>query len=164
VAAGEFDGSVEVVRGRLDERSEREILAFWAANGALRGQAAQQRLPQVVCVARTPDGAIAGVNSVYDDNVFEIANRRFWVYRSFLLPQAKGAWMEMIRSAFRALESEFDPDSPGPIGLCIPIADRAEMRLYPEAEWEDPRIIYAGFDSDGRQLRIGYFEGARISG
>ena len=162
MAASEFEGSVEVVRGRLDGRTEQEILDFWAANGALRGQAAQQRLPQVVCLARAPDGAIAGVNSVYDDNVFEIANRRFWVYRSFLLPGAKSAWLEMITAAFRALESEFDPDSPGPIGLCIPIVDRAEMRVRPEADWKDPRIIYAGYDAAGRQLRIGYFDGARI--
>jgi hypothetical protein len=162
LAESEFEGQVEVVRGRLDEQAEQEILAFWTANGALQGQAARDRLPEVVCIARTPDGAIAGVNSVYDANVEEIANRRFWVYRSFLLPLARTAFRQMIVTAFRALEEEFDPEAQMPVGLCIPIADRAEMRQHPEADWGDPRIIYAGYDSQGRQLRIGYFAGARI--
>jgi hypothetical protein len=163
VAESEFEGSVEVVRGRLDEQTEQEVLAFWEANGALRGQAARDRLPEVVCVARTAEGAVAGVNSIFDADVPEIANRRFWVYRSFLLPVAKGAWMQMIKTTFRVLDEEFDPEGAGPIGLCIPVADRADMRKHPEAEWKDPRIIYAGYDSGGRQLRIGYFKDALIT-
>ena len=162
MAESEFEGSIEVVRGRLDERGEQEILAFWAANGALRDQAARNRLPEVVCVARTAQGAVAGVNSVFPSNVAEIADRPFWVYRSFLLPQAQDSWMEMIRSAFAALEEDFDPASRDPIGLCIPVESRAEMRRHPEAEWQDPRILYAGYDAAGRQLRIGYFKDARI--
>jgi len=162
LAESEFEGSIEVVRGRLDQQAEQEILAFWTANGALQGAAARERLPQVVCVARTAAGAITGVNSIYEAKVAEIANRPFWVYRSFLLPATRGAWMEMLRTAFRAVEEEFDPASRDPIGFCIPIEDRAEMRLHPEAEWQDPRIVYAGYDGAGRQLRIGYFKDARI--
>lgn len=158
----EFEGSVEVVRGRLDEKTEEEILSFWTANAALTGQAARQRLPEVVCVARGPGGELAGVNSVYGANLGEIANRPFWVYRSFLLPEAQAAGPEMITAAFRALEEEFDPEVEGPIGLCIAITDRAEMKRRPEAEWQNPRIIYAGYARDGAQLRIGYFQGARI--
>lgn len=158
----EFDGSIEVVRGRLSDERAEAILRFWEATGALEGEAAQRRLPEVVCVLSDGSGEVAGVNSVYPESLGLIAGRRFWIYRSLIAPAATGATDAMIEAAFKALEEDFDPGGAGPIGLCLAIADRGEMKRRPEAEWESPRMLYAGFLPDGRQVRIAYFAGAKI--
>jgi hypothetical protein len=154
--------AIETVRGEVSEDVGAEILGFWEGRGALSGDAARERLREVVCVLRDPAGAVVGVNSVYAESIPLIAGRVFWVYRSLLDADAAGQWMEMVRAAFNALEAKFDPEAGGPIGLCLLMADREEMRRRPEAQWEDPRMLYAGYLPDGRQVRIGYFKGARI--
>ena len=50
----------------------------------------------------------------------------------------------------------------GPVGLCLLISDPEVMRRRPEAVWPGVGMMYAGYLEDGRQVRIGYFEGARI--
>ena len=154
--------TIETVRGNLTDEATAEILAFWEAQGALSGDAARERLRQVVCVLRGSDGEVAGVNSVYADAVPLVGNRVFWVYRSLLDEAASERWIDLVRGAFQALGEKFDPEAGGPLGLCVLVSDRDEMRRRPEAEWTDPRLLYAGYTPDGRQVRIGYFPGARI--
>ena len=154
--------TIETVRGDLTDETAAEILAFWEERGVLSGDAAEKRLREVVCVLRAPDAAIAGVSSVYAEKVPLIGNRVFWVYRSLLDPAAAGHWIDLVRGAFKALGEKFDAEAGGPVGLCVLISDRDEMRRRPEAEWTDPRLLYTGYMPDGRQVRIGYFPGARI--
>src|SRR4051794_5013322 len=155
--------SVEAVRGRIDDDLAAELIAFWEANGALRGDAAKRRLPEVVCIARGPAGDIAGASSAYPEQVPTVGGRTFWIYRSFLAPSASAAADDMVRETFAALAEGFDPRSEDPIGLCLLLTDRREMERRPEAEWADPQMIYAGYLPDGRQIRIAYFEGAAIA-
>lgn len=157
-----FEGIIEVVRGDMPEGRAEQLVAFWTGHGLLVETAARERLKDVVCVALDTEGEIAGVNSVYAEALEPVGGRTFWVYRNFVLPEAAAAKDAMVKAAFEALQAGFDPQSPGPIGICLLIADRAEMKRRPEAEWLDPRIIYAGYLVDGRQVRIGYFEGALI--
>jgi hypothetical protein len=158
----DFDGTIDVVRGRLTEALSKELLSFWIGSGALDEAVARRRLHEVLCVLRSSPGSVVGVNSAYEDAVPLIGGRRFWLYRSFLLPPARGAWDAMVLAAYRALAAGFDPEQRGPIGLCAPIADRELLERRPEAEWQDPRLLYAGYLADGRQLRVAYFEGARV--
>jgi hypothetical protein len=155
-------GKIETVRNRLSGEAAEEVLRFWADHGALEGEAARARLAEVICLLRDDSGRIAGVNSAFPEDVEMIAGRRFWVYRSFLSPEATDAGPAMITHAFAALEAEFEPGAGGPIGLCVLVRDRAEMERRPQAEWSEPRMLYAGYDAEGAQVRIGYFEGARI--
>jgi hypothetical protein len=157
--------TVEVVRGRPVANWSGPVLRFWAGLGALEGAAAQERLPQVVCVLRDGGGHVTGVNSVFPADVQLIGGRRFWIYRRLLHPSLSSgdADRALLRAAFAALEAELNPDAGGPLGLCLLLGPE-ERRRRPEAEWQDPRIVYAGYLPDGRQVRIGYFAGARIDG
>jgi hypothetical protein len=157
--AAAINGAIEVVRGRLTDERAGQLLDFWAHTGALDEAAARERLPEVVCVLMGDDGRLEGANSVYAADVPLLGGRRFWIYRS-LLPGATGEARDaMFRAAFEALEAEFDGAT---LGVCLAIADRGEMERRPEAEWRDPRTLYAGYLDDGRQLRVAYFAGARI--
>lgn len=160
MASGEYN--IEVVRGRLETSVGDELVSFWSEQGALSEAAARQRLAEVVCVLRDEDGAIAGVNSAFADRVALIGGRRFWIYRSFLRPGFEEAGPAMIDAAHEALEEEFTATGEGPLGLCVLIGDEEEMRRRPEAVWPGTNFIYAGYLPDRRQVRIGYFEGAKI--
>ncbi len=154
--------AVEVVRGRLSDQLADEILAFWAGHQALPEEAARRRLPEVVCVARDAAGKVAGVNSVFAEDVSTIGGRSFWVYRSLIAESGAGAWPELFNEAFAAVEREFETSREGPVGLCVGIAERAEMELRPEAVWEDTALTFAGYTQEGVQLRIRYFDDATI--
>ena len=155
---------VEVVRGRLSDRHAEEITGFWAAHGALTGAAAQERLAEVVCVLRDSAGGVIGVNSVFDEPVALIANRRFWVYRRFLGPEADdGDEVAMVLAAFEALATGHAPGDGGPVGLCLYVEDPEFLRRHPEAVWPQTDLLYAGYLPDGRQVRIRYFDDALIA-
>jgi hypothetical protein len=156
-------GLIEVVRGRLTGERAEQLVRFWTGHGALDEAAARERLTEVVCVLLDDADEIVGVNSVFPSGVDRVGGRTFWIYRNFLSPGVSDAAAAMIRAAFSALEAEFDASGDGPIGLCVLVAEPAEMQRRPEAEWADPAMIYAGYLADGRQVRIAYFRQARIA-
>ena len=107
-------------------------------------------------------GEVAGVSSVYPADVPLIGGRRFWIYRNLLDPAVAQQRDAMIKATFNALDAEFDGSPEAPIGLCVLIADPEERRRRPDAEWLEPRLLYAGYLGDGQQVRIAYFEDAEI--
>ena len=156
------NGTIEVVRGRLSDERAGQLLRFWASQGVLDEADARSRLPEVVCVLLDDSGAIAGVNSVFPAGVEVVGGRNFWVYRSLIHAGAAAAGPAMVSAAFDALDEEFDADADGPIGLCLLMGEGDRIGWPLDAEWSDPRLFYAGYLGDGRQVRVGYFEGAAI--
>jgi hypothetical protein len=152
--------SIEVVRGQTHGTVAKELMTFWAERRALTAERAENRLAEVVCVARL-DGKLAGACSVFPAEVPLIGGRRFWIYRSLLDEPTIDQGPSLIKATFDVLDGEFDGSPGSPVGLCV-LADEAERRRRPEAEWSDPRMIYAGYLADGRQVRIAYFEDADI--
>jgi hypothetical protein len=154
-------GSIEVVRGGLSGARAEQILAFWAAHGALEGEAARQRLHEVICVALDEAGEIIGVNSAHAEEVASVG-RRFWRYRSFVPAADEELAAGMFNAAFDVLGEGFDPDVPGPVGLCVTVADPAEVERRPEAVWPAEQLFFAGYLDDSSQLRLRYFWNAKI--
>jgi len=148
--------TIEFVRGALDERRSEQILGFWARMGELDDEAARERLDQVACVALDEAGEIVGVNSVREQDV-GLVGLRFWAYRSLLSAGDDKVSSAMFKTAFEGLEERFDPDGSGPVGLCMTVADRAELERRPEVFWPEEELMFAGYLADGRQLRIRYF-------
>jgi hypothetical protein len=151
--------TIEVVRGALDRQRADDLLSFWRRRRVLSAQEAQRRLPEVVCVLRR-NGAVVGASSVYESTVALIGNRRFWIYRSLLDQAVAGQWPDMVGATFTALQAEFDGS---PIGLCLLLGAEERRLRSAEAVWPDPRLIYAGYVGDGRQVRLAYFENALIA-
>jgi hypothetical protein len=155
--------AIEVVRGTLDGGTAEELIEFWAAQGALFGEDARRRLPEVVCVLRA-DGRVAGACSVRPAEVPQLGGRRLWVYRSLLAPEQADHSPELIRTAFDVLADEFDGSPEAPTGLCVLLAGAGERAWYPEAEPIEPRLLYAGYLDDGRQVRVAYFDDIATGG
>lgn len=148
---GQLSAEIQVVRGVADDAWREEVLAFWRDRAGFTGPPAEQRLPQVVCLARRED-RLVGVSSVYPDTVDLVGGRRFWIFRSLVAEDAAGEHDALVTATFHALDGE---GGGGPEGLCV-LLDEDQRRRRPEAEWADPRLIYAGY-VDGRQVRIAYF-------
>ena len=153
--------TIEVVRGRLDRQRADELLSFWFKRRALSGLEARRRLPEVVCFMRVGE-ALVGTSSSYAHDLAPIGGRRFWIYRHLLDEVVSDQGPAMIRATYNALQAEFDGSPGSPIGLCV-LAGPAERHGRPEAEWSDPRMVYAGYLREGFQIRIAYFQDAVIA-
>lgn len=157
------DFEIERVRAQLSEARAEQILGFWAERGALKGDAARSRLGEVVCVLLDGSDSVIGVNSVYADEVEPLGGRRLWMYRSLLESDAAAeAERAMIDAAHGALAEEFVAGAGGPIGLCALLSDPEIIERNPETIWPGTGMLYAGYLPDGRQIRVGWFEGALI--
>jgi hypothetical protein len=124
---------------------------------------AQRRLPEVVCVLRGADGSIAGACSVFAGEVPLIANRPFHILRTLLPGDASERFFDLFAATWRTLDAEYGGTAGEPIGVCALLGER-ERRARPQAEWQDPRTIYAGYLADGRQVRLAYYSGAVSAG
>lgn len=152
---------IEVVHGEVGGELLEELVRFWTERGALDEQAARVRAPQVLCVLRDEEGRIVGVNSAFAEEVPAIGGRTFWIYRMLIDESHRAeAAPEMLEEAFGSLAADFDAD--GPVGLCVLLADPSIFPNHERAFWEELDLIYAGYLPDGRQVRLRYFEGARI--
>jgi hypothetical protein len=152
--------AVEVVRGHLSDERAAQLTEFWIGRGLLTPEQAQMRLSEVVCVELDPAGAIAGVNSVFAEKVPLTGDRLFWIYRSAVLdPDSEDP---LLQAAFEALDADFEDGAPGPIGLCMVVADPEAMQRRPEAVWPGTEMLFAGYTDAGSQIRIRYFDGVRI--
>jgi hypothetical protein len=153
-----------VLRGRAEPEREQQILALWSAHGALLGATARQRLAEVVCALVDDAHGVVAVCSAYRDDVAHLGGRPFWVYRRFLAPGV-GAEAEamLVNAAFAALEAEAAEQDDAPVGLCVLVEDRSVLAGRPEVVWADTDLTYAGYLDDGTQVRIRYFDGAKVA-
>jgi hypothetical protein len=156
----------EVLRGEVSAGREEQVMAFWAARGALPTEVARRRLAEVVCVLVDGADDVLGVSSAYRDEVALLGGRTFWVYRCLLDPQVgEASETDLLNATFAVLEAEFSAavDEDGPVGLCILVADPEVLHLRPEVVWTETGLTYAGYGDDGAQVRIRYFDGAKVA-
>lgn len=155
-------GTIETVRGRMGDSDAAAVLALWEESGVLTGDAARARLGEVVCLYRDASGQPSGVSWAYPDAVEMIAGLRFWMYQSALAADSADVAPALLAHTYAHLEAGHEPGDGGPLGLCLMLRDRVIMEGRPEARWEDPEMVYAGYLPDGTQVRIGYFPGATV--
>lgn len=152
---------VELARGGGPR--EEAIREFWERHGGPRAEAADARLPEVVCVALGEGERVVGVSSAFAAEV-PLVNRRLWVCRRLVAPGpgAEETRAALVSRTYAALDAEFAAGGQGPLGLCLLLGDPEEIAARPELQWADPRMLYMGYLQDGRQLRVAWFTDARI--
>ena len=154
---------IEVAGGELPGTDLARARRLVADRGG--AEVAGARLPEdVVCVARDGDGTVLGLSTAVPADVELVGSQRFLVYGSVLAEAATEVADALLSATFAALDAAFEGAPASAIGLCLLQGDRTELERRPEAHWEEPPMLYAGYLDDGRQVRIGYFAGARIAG
>lgn len=91
------------------------------------------------------------------EEVVPLVARPFWVH-----PGSASLDPEEFNRTFDELERKYDPDGPGPVGVCVIVDDANLMERSPEAIWPETELMFAGYTPDDRQVRIRYFWGATI--
>ncbi|MFL5823524.1 MAG: hypothetical protein ACJ764_08800, partial [Solirubrobacteraceae bacterium] len=111
------------MRGGVDDSWQDDVLAFWRDRVGFTGQQAEQRLSEVVCLARRQN-AVIGVSSAFPEALPLVGGRRFWIFRCLLAEDAEEEHGALVTATFNALDAE---GGGGPEGLCV-LLDEAERR------------------------------------
>jgi hypothetical protein len=150
---------VEIVRGRVEGELAAEIERFWSG----LGDSPARSPAEVVCVLRSPGGELVGTAGATARPVAMVGNRTFWSFDAAL---GEGAGDEdffaLLAASFGNLAEAFAATGTGPVGVALLVGDRAFLERNPEAIWPRVGFLHAGFAPDERQLRLRYFEDARI--
>jgi hypothetical protein len=153
--------TIEAVRGGLSEERAAEILGYLSRDLALEGDPARRRLSELVCLA-LDGGEIVGASSVHPEEVPLVGGRPFWIYRSVHGADLTEEWDALFNATFEVLADEFKQKGAGPVGLCVIVADPADMDRRPEAVLPETDLMFVGYLDDDRQIRIRYFWDAVI--
>ncbi len=157
--------STEIVWEGKSEALLREIVDFWIAHQALPSkEAAEQRAPQVVCVARDSTGALAAVSTIYRQ-VHPRFGVAFHFFRCFVAPEHRRTSLAtlMIYEVTVYLEGRFKAGKDADVlGIFMEIQNEAVHKTMNQAVWPYFAYTYTGKSQRGAMERVYYFPGARI--
>ncbi len=157
--------TLQRVHGRLDEALSQELIEFWTAQNAVPDGEFDDRLPTVLSLLRNADGDIVGVSSARSTRLALFANQPFHVFRYLLTREAAEAsdWLALLLAGCEILDERANaPDHSGEIGMLVRITQLKLQQAWPEAIWPQTGLVHAGFTEQGHQLRVRYYQDARI--
>jgi hypothetical protein len=140
------------------------IRDFWRSEKALDSDAAMdQRLPQVLMLARASDGRVAGVCTALAITPPRLGQPVYY-WRTFV----GAAWrssqlvMALLKRSCALLEDEARAADFPCIGVLLELENARFSDAGRRAEWHHPRFTYIGRSERGLDLRVHYFRGARL--
>ncbi len=142
-----------------------EVMEFWLSEGALdEPEAAAKRTEQVVCVGRDGDGAIWAVGTAFL-GVLSTLGQPTYFCRAFIAARRRGSggMMPFFRS-MRDLLEDYNRGLPQPesIGIMLELQNEMLSKRYRLAYEPEADAYFIGYSPRGHQLRVVYFEGARL--
>ncbi|OOZ39147.1 hypothetical protein BOW53_12660 [Solemya pervernicosa gill symbiont] len=79
------DYTISTVYGSVDNTLRGEIIDFWSRNNAIGNPLeTERRVQEVVCIARNPQGELAGLSTVYPGKLN--GDNNYFFYRMFIQP------------------------------------------------------------------------------
>ena len=143
-----------------------ELIALWARNQALPDPTkAAERASQAVAVGRDTDtGALWGVGTAVL-GVVPSFGQPTYLCRQFFDVGARGLrqgipFFNRMRETLEAYNASLP--SPEAVGILFELQNDSMSNRYQGMYEEDARAHFIGWSPRGRQLRVVYFEGARI--
>lgn len=140
------------------------IRAFWVRENALESEAAMdQRLPQVLMIARASDGQIAGVCTALTVTPPQLGQPMYY-WRAFI----GSAWRssKLVRSLLNRscelLESHAIANDFPCLGVLLELENSRFSNVLRRAQWHNPHFVFIGRSERGLDVRIHYFRGARL--
>ena len=146
------DYALQSVYGAMTPELSREIIAFWSSNHAIGDPIeAERRVAEVVCVARNPEGEIAGVNSVYEGTLGE-PPRPYYFYRLFIRKQDRVLGLAGRMRVICSDRLRSEAATSGVLGIAL-VTENAKLmtvalrRLLHRSGWQ-----YLGREALGRDV------------
>lgn len=157
--------NIENVWQRTTPGLRAEITAFWETNKMLpEGVVAAERATQVVLIARSPAGAIAGLTTADVVQFKQLNSNYFYLFRAAILREFRipGLIAKMMVETRDFLEEFSELQQNGCIGMLTFVENPSLLEHRNEAVWPASKMVYIGSDAKGRHIRVYYFKGARI--
>lgn len=142
-----------------------ELVEFWTRHKAI-GDAASQaaRADQAVCIGRTEDGAVWGVGTAIV-RVLPRLRQPMYFYRQFFAPEHRGQKQTVpFFNRVKAVLQDYNRSlsAPESLGVLVELENQMLSQRYTEAYGSQSGTTFIGYSPRGLQLRVAYFEGARL--
>lgn len=152
---------VEPFEGQ-DEISGADVVAFWEREGVLTPEQREERVHELLLVARAPDGALAGVTTAYLEREAQLGVV-LWHVRGMVGEEHRGSavgyWLG-VRSR-EVLASRWDERSDTRAsGVLFQLENTELARAFPMAVWPTMGFRFFGRNVAGQDLRVHWFAGA----
>lgn len=142
-----------------------EIVDFWLREGALGSrEQAEQRVSQVVMVARDSFDEVVGVCTAYPRQNSQI-RQVFYHYRTFVAAaHRKGSIAyRLVLAARDYFNGRFTQGhDPHIIGMIIEVENEGLRNKFDIAVWPTTGFVFIGYNHRGDHVRVYYFDEARI--
>ena len=147
------------VYGRVPPGVRDEIVGMWLAAGAVPPEEAKRRVDEVVIAIRGPSGALAGVNTVYVQDVPGGAGP-YYFYRTFVRPADRGI-PGLTTAAFEAAVALLrdHPHPRSPRGVVVIVENPKLARRGAIARLKRVGLHLVGRDAQGRDVWCLKFDG-----
>lgn len=151
---------------KANEQDKSDVRGFWIDQGAIQDNTViEQRLPQLCVLARSGDGQLLGVTTVFEQYNEQLKNR-FFNMRMFVGSDARRERIGfgLIHKLIETLESRFvSGEYQECIGVLFELENDALKKARNEAIWPTTGFVYVGNNARGDHVRVRYFKGARIT-
>jgi hypothetical protein len=159
--------TLENVWGTKAPELQTEIIDFWLAAGALPSrEQATARVDQVIVLGRTTaDRQIVAVSTVYEQFNQQLGHP-FYYFRCFVDEAHRRASLalHLLVAARQELNARFVAgENPRVLGMVLEVQNAAITQELTQAVWPRTGFVYIGRNARGDQVRIAYFDGARIA-
>jgi hypothetical protein len=143
---------------------KQELVELWASGNVMTGDARQARADQAVCIARDEQGAVWGVATAVV-RILPRLRQPMYFYRQFFAEGHRGQKQTVpFFNAAKAILQAYNQslDQPESLGMLVELENQMLSQRYTEAYGRESDSTFIGYSPRGLQLRVSYFEGARL--
>jgi hypothetical protein len=144
----------------------RELVKMWDGTRAIaNASTAVSRSSQAVCIGRDDDGTIRAVGTAVVQ-VLPRLQEPMYYYRQYFDPALRGQgqairFFNCARQVLAAYNSALP--SPESLGVLLEVENPWLAAHYARARIDEADSTFIGYSPRGLQLRVSYFEGARLT-
>ena len=149
---------------RVGPELQAELASYWIDNGAMTDpERASKRALEVVCIARD-GGRVVGVTTAYPQVAPTLRQPMYYLRMHIAKPARNQALsIPFVKESFAEIErQELAREKMLCLGVILQLQNARLAAHYNEAYWWQSQFVFAGYSSDNMQLRVRYFEGARL--
>jgi hypothetical protein len=139
-----------------------DVVALWVGENAMPEEEARRRVDEVLMVAISPDGALAGVSTVYVQRNTQLG-MDLWHYRTYVAADHRMSFLALwlLWATRDHLRERFEggADTRAP-GMLMEIENDFLKTYYTRGYWEVSHFVFIGESERGAHVRVHYFPGA----
>lgn len=123
----------------------------------------EKRSMQIVYVVKGPDGQVGGVATAAPVRAAFLNNNFFYEFRCFVAPEFRAPGLDSLLTVKTKEFLERLPDGASKFKGILTIVENEDLKKQrTKAVWPASGMVFAGYNSKGDHIRVGYFKGARI--